>query len=287
MNIEDTKACVSSIQEKCQSPYSIIVDNGSSNHTGNELKEIYADQDTIQVITTDNNLGFAQGMNIGYNEAKKKGAEFICLVNSDIEILTNNFDSEITRLHKETSFAVCGPDIHTLSKRRQNPAGFAFDNLKELERIIFQHSMYYYLSFLNLDKLLPKWKKKLFGKSENQKFRESHSRKSNTSQINVKLHGAFLICAPEYINLYKGLNPNTFLYGEEDILYYELRKKNLKTLYSVDLQVLHKEDGSLNSVIKSKSRKRRFIYKHQVNSYKIFKELIIKDNNKHVSLSNM
>jgi GT2 family glycosyltransferase len=92
---------------------------------------------------------------------------------------------------------------------------------------------------------------------------------------NVKLHGACLVFSPDYINQFNGLYPETFMYLEEDILFYISKKMYLKTVYLPTLQILHKEDISTNTIFKKENEKRRFVQKQSIKSLIVFLKLII------------
>lgn len=96
----------------------------------------------------------------------------------------------------------------------------------------------------------------------------------DNEQINVQLHGACLIFSPLYVSKFDGLYDKTFLYMEEDILFYTMQKENYKTLYSPDIKIIHKEDGSTDFVYKENSKKRRFIYKNLIKSSRIYLDYI-------------
>lgn len=71
--IEDTRACVSSIENKCKnSEYHIyVVDNTSPNKSGGELAKTFSQKDKITVILSEENLGFAKGNNLGIHQSMK------------------------------------------------------------------------------------------------------------------------------------------------------------------------------------------------------------------------
>ena len=64
---------------------------------------------------------------------------------------------------------------------------------------------------------------------------------------NVQLHGCFLCFSKNYFEHYDGFFPNTFLYMEEDILFYLTQKENLTTVYTPKLKIYHKEDSASKS----------------------------------------
>ena len=84
--------------------------------------------------------------------------------------------------------------------------------------------------------------------------------------LDVELHGCCLIFSRAYIDRKDGLNESTFMYGEEDILYYELLSEGLKTLYAPDICVLHNEKKSTDNTFSRIREKRLFEYKNRIRS---------------------
>jgi len=86
-----------------------------------------------------------------------------------------------------------------------------------------------------------------------------------------------LIFSPIYINAFKeGLYPETFMYMEEDILYYLCRKKDLTLIYDPSLVVYHKEDVSTDMVLTSNNKKNKFFLVNSIKSAKILFNLMNK-----------
>lgn len=82
----------------------IVVDNGSGNVA--DLSVLCGQQRHIQLIALPTNMGIAQAQNIGFNAAKKSGAEFLVYFDQDsvvskqfIQPLKNAFLS-LSKLHK-------------------------------------------------------------------------------------------------------------------------------------------------------------------------------------------
>jgi len=83
----------------------IVIDNAS---TDDSVKLLRIDFPQIRVIQLNKNLGFSGG----YNEGLKKiNAEFVVLLNSDIEVTANWVDGVITYMKTDTSIAACQPKI--------------------------------------------------------------------------------------------------------------------------------------------------------------------------------
>ena len=81
--IKDTKRCVESIRERYSKVNIVIVDNGSSNNSGEELKKYYKDDKNIHMVISKDNLGFACGNNLGIKYIKDHiDTDFIIMINS-------------------------------------------------------------------------------------------------------------------------------------------------------------------------------------------------------------
>lgn len=77
----DTLECLESLQKIQYSNYEIIlVDNGSTDDSVALIKNRFP---TLSFILNGENLGFAEGNNSGIQEALKKNADFILLLNND------------------------------------------------------------------------------------------------------------------------------------------------------------------------------------------------------------
>ena len=61
----------------------VVVDNGSTDNSVERIKERYKD---IKILRNRENLGFAEGNNVGIRYALKIGADFVCLLNNDTRV---------------------------------------------------------------------------------------------------------------------------------------------------------------------------------------------------------
>lgn len=197
------------------------------------------------------NKGYGFGNNNGIKLANKKyNYDFIIISNPDIII--ENFDENIVEEHKSS---VIGPEINTLSGKKQNP--MLIKQYKINERIEyygfkFDSKLLLYLGIF-LNKLATKihWFKL----------------KKNKSLFKVyQLHGSFLIFGKDVINnIGLPYDEKMFLFAEESYLAYELNKKKVASFMSDKIRVLHKEDGSM-SFIKNQiynHLKKSFIYYYE------------------------
>jgi GT2 family glycosyltransferase len=94
---KDTIECIDSINRIRYNNYKIVVvDNGSNT---NEIDNAIKLFPNIEIIKSENNLGFSGGNNLGIRSAFKNNAEFILLLNNDT-IVEPDF---LTRLIEKTS----------------------------------------------------------------------------------------------------------------------------------------------------------------------------------------
>lgn len=91
---KDTVECIESLK-KITYPNNkiILVDNGSTDGSEQILRERFPE---IKLIQTGENLGFAEGNNIGIRYALNKGADYILLLNNDT-VVDRDFVTELVR----------------------------------------------------------------------------------------------------------------------------------------------------------------------------------------------
>jgi len=79
--LEDTLVCLDSLVPQLhQNLELVVVDNGS---TINPISHLSARHPSVPVLRLPVNQGWAGGNNVGIEWAKKRGAEFVCLLNND------------------------------------------------------------------------------------------------------------------------------------------------------------------------------------------------------------
>lgn len=273
--VEETIECVESIQQRIDvDDYDIIiVDNCSPDGSGEILKEKYNNQKSITVLSNSENLGFAKGCNVGYSYAKKeKESEFIVLLNNDTLLLQDDFYNTTCEEYKISNFAVLGPDIKTPDGINVNPVRNAISNKKELAIFVLKTRMNLILNYFRVETFLKEMKKRFCSKNNN----ALDIAIINQRALNVQLHGCCLVFSPVYINKFEGLDDRTFLYMEEEILFNNVRKLGLTTVYNPKLKIYHKEDAATNSIMQKTYLKRRFIYKNVLKSAKILNDVFSK-----------
>lgn len=103
---EDTLRCLDSLTRGTWSPLTVmVVDNGSRDGTTAEVRLRYPD---VAVFREEENLGFAEGNNVGIRQALAAGADFVLLLNNDTTVAPDTIARcvEAAELHPDAA-AVC------------------------------------------------------------------------------------------------------------------------------------------------------------------------------------
>jgi GT2 family glycosyltransferase len=106
--IEDTKACLVSLQSQTYENYTIlIVDNGSVDTSREELKKLTEKDSALRVVYNQKNRGFAGGVNTGIHYAIDNNFDAVALFNNDA-IADKNWLSELVKPLNDTTPIVTG-----------------------------------------------------------------------------------------------------------------------------------------------------------------------------------
>jgi GT2 family glycosyltransferase len=274
LTLDDTVACVASLQHNLATGRDddleiVIVDNGSPNQSGEQLAQHFSGQPGIHLLRLPGNEGFARGNNAGYQFAKQHlQPDYIVLLNNDTIIEQADFLSCLRQIDEETGFDVLGPDILTLDGRHQNPKALqGYDpaalarKIARVERNLWLARTGLYALLVMLDhgktKALPR-------QTAGSPAQEKPSAPPRIR--NCVLHGSCLIFSQRYIQRFKGLYSQTFLYVEEEILWQIAQQELLNLVYSPELKILHLEDRATQATTKNLRRKRIFKLTHELAS---------------------
>lgn len=261
---EDTIKCVESIEKLNYKKVEIvIVDNASKNGTGKELEEIYKNNKKVHIILSEQNLGFANGNNLGFEYAKKNlNPDYIVMCNNDVYMIQEDFCERIIEEERQSNFAVLGPKILLPDNKVCNYSE-SMPTLKELQITKINHQIYYYLNKLNLRYIYT-----FLFKYINKKFTKVCT-DYNSRKENVLINGCCIIFSKVYIDKFDGLDDRTFLYYEEQLLYLRIKENNMKSVYNPNIEIFHNEGVSTNKSQKNKRKKIDFIVKYEIESLKI------------------
>jgi GT2 family glycosyltransferase len=273
-SIKDTYDCVDSILKRVDTDnYNIIiVDNGSPNATGKQLQNTYKNNSKITVLITQENLGFAKGNNIGFIYAKVYfNPDFIILLNSDTLLIQDNFCKCIMEEYSQSHFAALGPQIHSPHGiSSQNPGKSFIVKGFELWKMIIQTAFKLFLTKLYFDFIID------FIRCIKHKIQESRpgSDKTGTRADDVILHGCCLIFSRKFIDLFDGLDPRTFMYMEEEILYLHIKTNGLLSVYTPNITIYHLDDASINYVYSKPHNKNLFLYANSLKSLFVYLRIL-------------
>lgn len=263
--IEETVECVESIKRVlAENDVIIIVDNFSPNGSGELLYKKYNAESNIEVLLNSENLGFAKGNNKGYIVAKKKyNCDFIVMLNNDTLLTQKDFRDRLLFAYEQYNFAVMGPKILQKDGSVSDMSPTIPVHTDIIRARIGQISNYirYFLSMIDLDIRFSRLV------DNRQNVNKNYSR---SWQENVQLAGCCWIFSNEYISRFDGINPNTFMYLEEILLYLRVKKAGLKIIYNPNLEIIHLEEAATCDNFKGKAKKvRQFKYKCHMNSFKV------------------
>lgn len=261
-----TKECIEYLLRQDYQNYRIIViDNCSLNGSYEKLVEEYKNESHIYFASIEYNLGFAKANDLGYQIAKHKfNAECIAVINNDLMIEDTKFCKKLDAVCKNVEFDILGPDIINKVGVHQNPLKGCISNKSQLNKMILT----IYIKLLLIPMFYSLNRKKGLKQSD-------VSMASLETTEGVPLHGSCLIFGKQFVDRFEfPFYPETFLYGEEDILYYLVKKRNLKTIFYPDLKVYHMEDVSTDSISKNRKEKRIFELKNSLKSLVILKALM-------------
>jgi GT2 family glycosyltransferase len=275
--VEITIDCIKSIEKNIDtSNYRIIlVDNASSNQSGEKLQQFFLRDNHVVFLKNNKNVGFARGNNLGIDLARKKyPAKFICCINNDTLLRQENFFEILNHKYEATRPAIIGPRIQ-LADGKYEPIMDPLRSLDEYKRTrdkLLHESLYWTVireSLLKLPffKILNDWRHKLSGDTASD-YKELKNA-VNKENMDVILHGCCLIFTPKFFLYFDGFHPGTFMYGEEDIIFFLVRSKRMHTLYTPELNIVHLEKKSTSAINKRAIDRTRFVKENQIKSLQV------------------
>lgn len=295
LNYKDTIECIESIKnDKYENKEVIVVENGSSNESWDELSRLYGNT-SIHLIKSDKNLGFARGNNLGIRYATDKlNCKFVLVVNNDTIFNDSNL---LTNLMEATGegIAVIGPRIISADGQEQNPTNIVVSKEAIEEEYRICNSFRHKFNQSKFGKKLINNKTYIKVKDYLKKVIKGSETTTNTSSIHencqsvdLVLHGSCMMLTEEYFKYYPELFPETFLYFEENILTLLTRKVGLKKKFINNCYIYHKEDQSSQMSFNNLNKvKAKFHFESMAKCQKLFdlsyEEIIseyFKNNNK-------
>ena len=170
-------------------------------------------------------------------------------------------------MRKKKKFDILGPYIEGKDGQPQNPYINVIYGRKQILKNLIKNRIYLLIEYLNLNILRERLRK----------IKKVKKYNYTSEQENVALMGAALIFSKQYYEKYEHIfYEKTFMYCEEDILYYRIKKDKLISIYAPNIRIFHKEESTTNKIMKTSKKQRIFKLKYQINSLKIYLELFSK-----------
>lgn len=112
-NQKDLQNCIESIIETYQEYYQlIIVDNASTDHTPEYLVKLEKNwnqkNSQLQIITNNNNLGYAEGNNVALDDIE---GEYTLWLNQDIIVQKQSIQNLVQYLDNHSEYAMLAPQL--------------------------------------------------------------------------------------------------------------------------------------------------------------------------------
>lgn len=245
-NFHETIECVKSILLQKDVVFNIvIVDNGSSNKSYDELFNQFKNNDKIYIIKSDINLGYAKGNNLGINYLRNKGIENIFIANSDLLFKSPYVLKQIIESYE--------PGIGLINPIICNPDG------KIDQRVSYKKKFLY----LRMLKKFLEWyfgKTISFGKSNHNDSKVEYVKEiTGTQSDRYIVAGSGFMLTGDFFAEYLGLYPGTFLYYEEWATIILLHKACLKTKVAETDPIIHKGGASTPQNVRMMTKERRKI----------------------------
>ena len=222
---DDTVACIDSIKKyTISSCYKIfLVDNASPDKSGSLLASKYQTDEKVSVIISESNLGFSGGNNLGIQKALEEGFEYVYLLNSDIILQNDAFALMQEAFYTNKDVVVVGPSI---VDREKKYAQFARKGISLAT---------YLASRRGFVTLFPSVKKSLrfykFPQDEDFVFEGM-------------VYGCCFGMTADFIIQSKCLDENIFMFYEEDILAYVMKRMGKMAMIANKAQIIHNEGVS-------------------------------------------
>ena len=231
----------------------VVVDNNSQDDSYNKLKVF--ENNKIDIIKTDKNLGYANGNNFGLKYLENKNIDYVVISNPDVYFKDNDIIKLKIDLEKN-DISLIAPIVDENGKESR---GWKLPKFREdlISNINYFHKYG--------DKLLS--------------YKDSYYSKE---LVNVDVvSGCFFMIKYNDFKKIDFFDSNTFLYYEENILGSKLKSKNYKSCIDTSIKVKHmlsvSVDKSFNSLKKYKMLKdSQLYYEKTYNHLNIFGILVLR-----------
>ena len=213
---------ISKLDTKGISIETIVVDNGSTDKTQEKLRGYKLPNMPFKLIRNKENLGFAEGNNIGMRDALKRGADYVLLMNNDVIVPRNLVVQLIKVAENDNKIGLLAPKMYFAK-------GYEFHkerySNKDLGKVIW-----YAGGMIDWDNIYSSHK----GVDEVDKGQ--YDKQEETDVVN----GACALIRKEVIEDIGYLDKKLFLYWEDADYSQRARKKGWKVVYAPKTHLWHK-----------------------------------------------
>lgn len=105
----------------------LVIDNGIS--AAVLLTDIVEDSERVSVLTSQSNLGYGGGMNLGIDEARRRDADVVVLLNDDVRVEPGWLVPLLDELRSDSSIGVVQPLLLADQGDEVNSAGVILDEM--------------------------------------------------------------------------------------------------------------------------------------------------------------
>jgi GT2 family glycosyltransferase len=125
-NASDTIACLQSVSGLSYPNYKVlVVDNGSFDGSVQEIRRTCPD---VMLLELKENLGFAEGNNVGIRSAMQLGGDYVLILNNDVLVAPDAMTKLVEVAQKEPRAGLLGPRVLHREKPEQiQSAGVILD----------------------------------------------------------------------------------------------------------------------------------------------------------------
>lgn len=213
-NYQDTIECIESVQEVDYCDYEIVVvDNHSSNESVKVLNKRFGN--TITMIESDKNLGYAGGNNIGLRYAMGHDFEYVCVLNNDTVVQKDYLKKCVAFLEKHSDVAFVSPIV----------LEYANDYVQSSGGIIISQKGG--IALLNTGKIV--------------------SELADEIECDF-ISGACLVFKMKFLREHGLIPENYFLFYEETEWCYKAKKRGMRNVSLKDTYIRHKGSVAINQV---------------------------------------
>lgn len=257
----------------------VIVDNGSGNGSEEQLRLHFDGEDRVHVIAAEENLGFARGNNLGIAYAREHFLpDFIVAANSDIIFEQSDYCEKLVEIYHRKPFAILGSDIIDASRTQHfNPVAcersYSIPYMRKQIAVSYAKAFAFRLMKLFHLKKLVEGKEHVTTREENGASVAADVRVDEEME-GVLLHGCCVVFSRDFFSEFAGFWDGTFLYAEEEILYYLALKKGMRVLYTPEVVCMHKEAVTTKILYSDFCAAKIFYFSNVAKSYRKFLKLM-------------